>query len=67
MFFIIASCLSIGIGAFLFAIRATNLIICDLETINESIQLKMNQKKISKYLYDFIQFHADVKKLSVDS
>ena len=61
MFFIIASLLSIGIGAFLFAVRASTDITNNLELINESIKTNRSRERVLKYLSDFVQFHGDVK------
>lgn len=55
--------MSIGFGSFLFAVSTTNVITCNLESANESAKSKVDQKKILQYLSDFIQLHADVKKL----
>lgn len=64
MFSLMASLLSVGIGAFLFAVRATNDITANLKLINESTKTKQNLKNVPKYISDFVQYHGDVKELS---
>lgn len=64
LFSVMASMLSLGIGAFLYAIRATSDITANLKLINDSTRMKKNQDKILEYLSDFVQFHGNVKELS---
>lgn len=58
MFSIIANLLSLGFGAFLYAVRATTDITANLELINKTIKAKRHQKKsqnIRLVLFNFMR------------
>lgn len=65
MFFVIASMLSLGIGAFILAISSTMQIRRYMNLLSKHAISKKNlPKKTLQLLTDFVDFHSDVKQLS---
>ena len=61
MFFVIASMLSLGIGAYILSIMATNEIKRYLNSVNECAISKENPSKSFERLAEFINFDSEVK------
>lgn len=56
--------ISLGVGAFMFAISVAKDAKNNLNAINESAKIHENQKKILKQLAGYVQFHSFVKRFS---
>ena len=63
-FTLVACLISLGVGAFLFAVSAAKDAKKNLKTINQNAKNKGQRSQILKKLADYIQFHSDEKKLS---
>lgn len=64
MFFVISSMLSLGIGAFMFSVKAVDDVKMCMKSVNECAIVKGKQSKAFKRIAGYIQLHAYLKQLS---
>lgn len=61
---LLACVLSLALGAFLFAISMVKELKSELITINEMAKRKKTRPGVAKKLYNFLEVHTDLKRLS---
>lgn len=61
LFYVVASMLSLGIGAFMYSVLATDEI---KRYLNENVISEKNQLESFKQLTEYVDYHSDVKQLS---
>lgn len=61
---LVASVLSLALGTFLFAISSVKDLKCELVSINEMAKRKKTRLGVARKLYNFLEIHSDLKRLS---
>lgn len=66
MFYVIASLVSLGIGAFIYSVMGTDEIKRYLNSVNEYAMRKKNHLKSLKQLAEYVDYHSEMKQLSTN-
>lgn len=64
LFFFVSCCVSLGIGIYMVVTSLTEDIKIILNSINENAKFKRNRLKLSKEIYNALEFHATAMRLN---